>query len=288
MTVDPSPASGFSRVLQGQELSTLRGAFTGSNESESLEKPLLWNPSVDEEKLGLVSASRRYGTEKCLPVGRPESSFTDLLSGFGSQVNASRGFCMPPGDQSVSKQQPQQEHDAKFSWLGNNWSTIPPGFSLNLMDSGLKNPGFREFSLTSDLRGESQQTSWLMPPPVSPYLQMSTAQSREIMPKSVFMQQQDAVKPKESNCKLFGIPLISKSATESDQPKGSKMVDNLFATSEQEKQFQSFQHSARDRESKSGSTRSCTKVIYHLPTALYINSFIFHGIKICDFSVLGS
>lgn len=141
MTVDPSPASGFSRVLQGQELSTLRGTFAGSNESESLEKPLLWNPSVDEEKIDLVSASRRYGTEKWLPVGRPESSFTDLLSGFGSQNNASRGVCMPLGDQTVSKQQSQQEHDSKYSWMGNNWSTMPTGFSLNLMNSCLKNPG---------------------------------------------------------------------------------------------------------------------------------------------------
>ncbi|KAL8464399.1 hypothetical protein ACS0TY_034069 [Phlomoides rotata] len=291
MTVDPSPASGFSRVLQGQELSTLRGTFAGSNELESLEKPLLWNPMVDEEKIDLVSASRRYGTEKWLPVGRPESLFTDLLSGFGSQNNASRGFCMPPGDQTVSKQQSQQE----LNWIGNNWSTVPSGFSLNLMDSGLKNPAqgtdtsqvrgdiqyglFREFSLTSDLGGECQQTNWLMPPPLSPYLQMSTAQSRELMPKSVFMQPHAAVKPKEGNCKLFGIPLISKSAsleasgpmqpgihslqspaTESDQQKGSKMVDNPLATDEQEKQFQPFQHSAKDRESKSGSMRSCTKV----------------------------
>ncbi|KAL0342267.1 UNVERIFIED_CONTAM: Auxin response factor 2A [Sesamum calycinum] len=307
MAVDPSPASGFPRVLQGQELSTLRGTFAESNESESSEKPLLWNPSLDSEKID-VSASRRFGSDKWLPIGRPESSFTDLLSGFGSQNNSSNDFCMSPVDQVVSKRQ-AQEHEAKFSLIGNTWSIMPSGLSLNLMDSGLKTHGqgvdssyqrhgdaryaaFREFSLIPDPRGDNQQGNWLMPPPISPYLQMPPSQSRELMPKSVFAQPHDTMKPKEGNCKLFGIPLISNSASlepavshrtamtepaghvqhglrshqslaiESDQSKGSKVVDNPVATTEQEKQFQTFHPVARDRESKghSGSTRSCTKV----------------------------
>ncbi|KAL0429668.1 UNVERIFIED_CONTAM: Auxin response factor 2B [Sesamum radiatum] len=54
MTVDPSPASGFPRVLQGQEVSTLRGSFAESNDSDSFEKPLLWNPSLDDGRSTLL------------------------------------------------------------------------------------------------------------------------------------------------------------------------------------------------------------------------------------------
>ncbi|KAL8042772.1 hypothetical protein ABFX02_09G074700 [Erythranthe guttata] len=298
MTVDPSPANGFQRVLQGQELSTLRGTFAESNESEASEKPLLWNPSLDEDKIDALSASKRYMPDKWLPIGRPESSFTDLLSGFGSQISGSRDFCMPPGDEAVSKRQRQdQQHEAKFSFIGNNnnWSIMPSGLSLNLMDSSQGQGttdvryggGFREYSLMPDSRGgDNQQRNWLMPPPISPYLQMGPAQPRELMPKSAFMQQQpshDSMKPKEGNCKLFGIPLRSSSnsasldqtlsqrtamierashmqlglhshqspAIESDQSKGSKMVDSPVATSEQDKPVTKVH---------SGSTRSCTKV----------------------------
>ncbi|PIM99923.1 hypothetical protein CDL12_27575 [Handroanthus impetiginosus] len=312
MTVDPSPPNGFQRVLQGQELSTLRGTFAESNESESSDKPLLWNSSLDDEKMDVVSASRRYGSDKWFPVGRPESSFTDLLSGFGSQINVSRDFCMAPGDQAISKRQ-AQEHDAKFSLIGNTWSMMPSSLSLNLMDSNLKTHGqgtnssyhtcgdvrygaIRDFPLIPGPRGDNQQANWLMPPPISPYLQMTTAQSREQMPKPVFAQPHDVMKPKEGNCKLFGIPLRSNSASleptlsqktaliepsghmqhgmqshqspaiesdqKSDQSKGSKVVDNPVVNSEHEKQVQSFHPIGRDRESKgpSGSTRSCTKV----------------------------
>ncbi|XP_057791481.1 auxin response factor 2A-like [Salvia miltiorrhiza] len=291
MTTDPSTADGFPRVLQGQELATLRATFAESNESESTEKPIKWNPSLDEEKNDVGSASKRYGSEKWLPLGRAETSFTDLLSGFGSQLHAPRDFCMPHGDQAIPKRF-AQEHDTKFSMIGNIWSTMPSGLSLNLMDSGLKTPSqgtdtacqthgdaryaFREFSMTSDHRGDNQQANWLMPPPVSPYRQMQSPDSRELIPRPGFVQPQDTNKPKEGNCKLFGIPLmIEPSAhmqnqmnfhqfpvTDSDQSKGSKVADNPSATSEQEKQIQSFHPTARDRESKahSGSIRSCTKV----------------------------
>nr|ANI70177.1 auxin response factor ARF5 [Salvia miltiorrhiza] len=291
MTTDPSTADGFPRVLQGQELATLRATFAESNESESTEKPIKWNPSLDEEKNDVGSASKRYGSEKWLPLGRAETSFTDLLSGFGSQLHAPRDFCMPHGDQAIPKRL-AQEHDTKFSMIGNIWSTMPSGLSLNLMDSGLKTPSqgtdttcqthgdtryaFREFSMTSDHRGDNQQANWLMPPPVSPYRQMQSPDSREMIPRPGFVQPQDTNKPKEGNCKLFGIPLtIEPSAhmqnrmnfhqfpvTDSDQSKGSKVADNPLATSEQEKQIQSFHPTARDRESKahSGSIRSCTKV----------------------------
>ncbi|KAH6829425.1 auxin response factor 2 [Perilla frutescens var. hirtella] len=308
MSVDPAPANnGFPRVLQGQESSTLRGPFSESNELDSSEKPYLWKPSLDDEKID-VSASRRYGSDNWSPLGRPESSFTDLLSGFGSKMNSPHDFSMPLSKQAIPKRQ-TQECDPKFSLMGNIWSLMPSGLSLNLMDSSTKNHmqgadasymargdgrhgAFGDFSMITDPRGDNQRTNWPMPPPVSTYLQMRPSQSRELMPRSVFAQQHDAMKPKEGNCKLFGIPLISNSAPQepeishrnvtgftqnslhshqfaaiefdqrSDLSKGAKVEDHGIAASEPENQFQSVPPSATDRESKghSGSTRSCTKV----------------------------
>lgn len=311
MVVDHSPASGFTRVFQGQESLTLRGSFVECNETNSSEKPFLWNPSLDDDKID-VSVSRRYEPHKWLPLGRPESSFTDLLSGFGSKMNSPRDFSSSLGDQGVSKR-PKQGHEAKYSLNEDIWSMMPMGLSLNLMDSSSKSNlqgadtsyqprgdvrygSFGEFSMIPDPRVQNSQPNWFKPPSVSPYLQIPHPRSREVLLKSVFEQQHDITKPKEGNCKLFGIPLISNSAPsdssfshrnsmiessgcmqnvvhshqspaiESDQrsdiSKGSKVMSYPVATSEQENQFQSSPSFPRDKESKghSGSTRSCTKV----------------------------
>ncbi|KAL8478371.1 hypothetical protein ACS0TY_030328 [Phlomoides rotata] len=310
MPVDPSPANGFPRVLQGQDLPTFRGTFAESNELDSSEKPLLWKPSLDDVKID-VPASKRYDSDHWLPLGRPEPSFTDLLSGFGSKMNAACDSSMPLGDQAIYKQQ-TQEHEAKFSLMGNIWSLKPPGLSLNIMDSSFRSHvqgadtsyqargdvrygAFGGFSMVPDPRGDNQQANWLMPPPLSTYLQPS--QSRELMPKSVLAQRLESMKPKEGNCKLFGIPLISSTAPSeptfshrnvmiepssymqnvvhshqypasidfdqrSDLSKGSSAADHAVAHSEQENHSQIFPSSVVDRENKShsGSTRSCTKV----------------------------
>lgn len=315
MSIDPSPASGLSRVLQGQESSTLRGTVAESNESESSEKPAVWVPSLDDEKMD-ISASRRYGSERWLPLSRPESSFTDLLSGFGHQMNSSSDFCITSGDPTAvtgsSMKRQLQDHEGKFNLLGNAWSLMPSGLSLNLMDSSTKTygqgndtsyqsrgdaryNGYKEYCLISGSRLDNQQPNWLMPPPMSSYLQLS-ANSREIMQNHTLAQQHENVKPKEGNCKLFGIPLISNSAgmepvlshknrmidsagqstprvqshpspafeldKRAEQHKVLKLVDNPMSTNEQEKPSQSIHQVSRDRDSKAygGSTRSCTKV----------------------------
>ncbi|XP_059287183.1 auxin response factor 2B [Lycium ferocissimum] len=310
VTVDPSQASGFSRVLQGQEISTLRGSFVENNESDSSEKPIVWPPALDDEKADVHSASRRCLSDKWLPLGRPESSFTDLLSGFGVQASSSHGFHLLSGGQTASaslvKRQALDEND--FSLLGKQWSLAPSGLSLNLMDSGLKGAdnlyhmrgtsrcnGFNEYPTLPGHRIDNQQGNRLMPQSMLPYIQMS-AHSGEMMPKPMASLQPEAVKPKEGNCKLFGIPLVSKSAsidpvmlrenspidsasnmhcgvhpyqfpvTESDQrseqSKGSKLLDYGITISDQEEQFQTSHPGARDREGKGlvNSTRSCTKV----------------------------
>ncbi|XP_059643079.1 auxin response factor 2B-like [Cornus florida] len=315
VTVDPLPASAFARVLHGREPSNLRGTFVESNESDSTEKPIAWPPSLDDEKIDMVSASQKYASRKWLPFMRPESTFTDLLSGFGTQTNSSHECTTPSVDQnavaanSMKLNLPDQE--GKFNLLGSPWSIMPPGLSLNLLDSSMETPvrgsdipyntredvnygSFSEYSILPGHRVEHQQGNWLMPPPHPSYIQMPV-QSREVMPKSMLVQQHEAMKPKDGNCKLFGIPLISnpasaelglphRNATEpaghmhlvppphqscaldsdqrSEQSKGSKLTDNLLASGEQEKPSQNCQPPVIDRQVKfqGGSTRSCTKV----------------------------
>ncbi|KAK3042499.1 hypothetical protein RJ639_000223 [Escallonia herrerae] len=312
VAVDPSPASGFQRVLQGQELSTLQGNFAESNESDSSDRPLVWPPSADDEKID-VSGSRRYGADKWLPLARTESSFTDLLSGFGTQSNSFHEFCAPSGCQtahatnSVKLQLSDQE--GNYNLLSSPWSMMTPNLSLNFLNPSVKPHvqgsdipfptrgdfrygGFGEYPMHPGQRGEHQQGKWLMPPPLPSYSQMHD-HSREPLPKPFLVQQHEAVKPKDGNCKLFGIPLISNpvpveptvshrntpiepagdihlgmhshqsSAFESDQKseqsKGSKVADNPV---EQERPCQKSQSLVRDGQGKvnGGSARSCTKV----------------------------
>ncbi|KAM7483504.1 hypothetical protein LguiB_008087 [Lonicera macranthoides] len=141
VAADPLPASAFSRVLQGQESSILRGAFAESNESDSSDKPIVWPTPADDDKIDVISASQRYGSEKWLPSGRTEASFTDLLSGFGTQSNSSNEFYTPGGQNTVTTstmktQLPDQE--GKFSLLPSPWSVMPSNLSLNLLDSSVK------------------------------------------------------------------------------------------------------------------------------------------------------
>ncbi|CAA2964699.1 dynamin ARC5 isoform X1 [Olea europaea subsp. europaea] len=97
ITVDSSAASGFPRVLQELEFSTLRGTFVESYESDSSKKPMTWRPSSDDQNV-IVSMTRNHGSDKRFPLGRQELSFTDLLSGFMALINFSYDFYVPSGD----------------------------------------------------------------------------------------------------------------------------------------------------------------------------------------------
>lgn len=127
-----------------------------------------------------------------------------------------------------------------------------------------------------------------MPPPGSSSFE-NIANSREIAMRQIRMEQEPTVKPKDGNCKLFGIPLIGSPAAQvtsvSDEPatllppmlkdvhnvesdrnsqqsKGSKPIDSSPAGNEKEKKMQSSQSLPHDSQTKNhvGSSRSCTKV----------------------------
>lgn len=292
MTIDPLQSSGYTRVLQGQELSTLRGTLAESNESDSTEKQVVWPAPMDDDK-GVVSASHGYGSEKW-----PESTFTDLLSGFGTQSN-SHEFCTSSVDQSPasinSMKLNLQNQEGKFSYSATNWPVMPSALSLNLLESTMKAPaqgsnipyqprdarygGFGEYAMLNGQKSEYPQGNWFMPPPLPSYLQM---------PRPVLVQQRDAVKPHDGNCKLFGIhlnpnpvivrppmsnnmanlspnsqqPRATESVQSSEQMKCTKAPDHPIPSSEQEKANQLCQAIIKDGQGKvhGGTTRSCTKV----------------------------
>ncbi|KAK6275843.1 hypothetical protein POUND7_005552 [Theobroma cacao] len=310
VTVDPSPGSGFSRVLQGQEFSTLRGNFAESNESDTAEKSVIWPPSVDDEKIDVVSASRRFGSENWMSSGRHEPTYTDLLSGFGLNADSSHGYCPPLADQTLAAGNPIRKQLLDKEGKLGSWSLMPSGLSLKLVDNNAKPTlqgsdmpyqargngrfsGFGEYPILQGHRIEPSHGNWLMPPPTSSHFE-SPAHSRDLISKTSSVQEHEAGKSREGNCKLFGIPLISNSvssesavshinvlnkpvnhmqpsshqvrAFESDQKfeksKVSQLPEDLSAFNEQDKTFQLGQPHTREIQSKlpSVSTRSCTKV----------------------------
>ncbi|KAM5571544.1 auxin response factor 2 [Rosa sericea] len=299
VTVDPVlKGGGYSRVLQGQEFSTLRGNFVES-ESDTAEKSTAWPASVDDERIDAVSGSRRYGSsaDNWMPSGRHEPTYTDLLSGFGTNGDASHGICQPFVDQAVASANSMRKHslDQEGKFNLNSWSMLPSSLSLGL-DSNQKGPignasyqaqqnvrygGLNDYSVSHGHIVEQPQGNWMMPPPPPSHFE-SQVNAREVMPKHMSLLKHEPVKPKDGSCKLFGIPLITPEtsshrtgmnesarhnqalALESDQKleksRGPKSVDNLLAVSESDKQT-SQQH-ARDVQGKTqgSSTRSCTKV----------------------------
>ncbi|KAL9993708.1 putative transcription factor ARF family [Helianthus debilis subsp. tardiflorus] len=274
---DPSPGSAFSRVLQGQDLSTLRATFVDNNESDSCDIPMRWTPSVttDDEKVDL-SISRCYGSDKLLPVGRTvESSFTDLLSGFGSTNGSLNEFSTPTSGKTNPWSVTLTPSNLSLGVLGSSIKT-------NLQSSQISYPITRDdrYSAFEDytLHPSQQHGKWLMPPPLPSYLQ-TLSHSSDVMQKSV--EQNESMRPKDGSCKIFGVPLAANrnasdvrqglqpqqyldfdSDLRSEQSKKSKPVSNLATGQEQEKEYQSFQSVVRDGHVKpqTASTRSCTKV----------------------------
>lgn len=314
VNVDPSSASGFSRVLQGQEFSTLRGNFAEreSNESDNAEKSVAWTPQIEDEKIDMVSCSRRYGSENWVQSGRQEPTYTDLLSGFGANADSSHGhgyntsFVDQPLPSASLARKSLMDQDGKFSFLSRPWPMMSPGLSLKLADSNSKVAGqggdvtyqvrgnvryggFGDYPMLQGHRIEQPHGNWLMPPPQSQF--ENPAHSREFMAKPALGQDNEAGKPKDGNCRLFGIPLnpgvleptvaqrntvndhaghshLQYHAFDSDQKSeqtksSSKMADDTVAINEQETPSQPSQPHTKETRNKphSSSARSCTKVI---------------------------
>lgn len=312
VVADPLPSIGFPRVLQVQEISTLGGNFAESIESDLSDKQVVWPHSTDDEKIDVVPTSQRFRSEKWSPLGRGESSFTDLLSGFGSQTNSSHDVVIPSNIQTTtaanSNKLQLHDEEGSFNFVSSRWPMMSSSLSLNLgSGSNGHSQGSDAYQTRRDARygnynncltqpGQTgDQNQGLMPPPQSYYPQIP-AHSREAMPNSSPVDH-EAIKPQDGNCKLFGIPLVSRTNTTeplvaqrntmieaagdmhlglkphrslifdsdkwSEQLKGAKVANDLTASDEQEKPLHSCQPTMKDGQSKvpGSSTRSCTKVI---------------------------
>ncbi|KAJ6889026.1 auxin response factor 2A-like isoform X2 [Populus alba x Populus x berolinensis] len=247
VTADPSSASGFPRVLRGQEFSTLRGNFAEGNESDAAEKSLMWPPSADDEKIDVLTSSRRFGSEWWISSARQEPTYTDLLSGFGANADSSHGFGAPFVDQTAGGANPMKKHlsdQGQFNLLASPWSIMSPGLSLKLSESNSRVPiqgssdvayqsrenirysAFSGYPMLHGQRVEQSHGNCMMPPPPSHF--DNHAHTRELIPKPKLVQEHDTGKSLDGNCKLFGIPLkISKPATP-EQAGPTNMVNELM------------------------------------------------------------
>ncbi|XP_056170339.1 auxin response factor 2 isoform X1 [Syzygium oleosum] len=306
VAADPLSSNGHSRVLQGPESSTLRGIAT-DNDFDAVEKSVMFPSSMEEEKIDMLSSSKRHGLESWMTSGRRGPTCADLLSGFGGDTDVSRGFSLSSEQSSAAN--PARKHlvdqERKFHIIGNSWSMIPSSLSLYLSESNRntslhgndmhsprgigKYSGLNEYPVVHGQRVEQPHQNWVMRPPTSPHFNFPHAS--ESISKSPLAQQHQAIKAKEGNCKLFGIPLVSnpvlpKSAVMTnvlmddrhspscqahgfplDQPteplNGANGGDDLVANElEKEKLFQNSQPHNRDVQHRvqGSSTRSCTKV----------------------------
>ncbi|QCD84958.1 auxin response factor 2B [Vigna unguiculata] len=306
VSVDPLPASGFQRVLQGQELSTLRVNFAESNESDTAEKSA-WSSAADDEKIDVVSTSRRYGSESWMSMGRHEPTYPDLLSGFG--VHGDQASHPSLVDQNGPVANLSRKHffdrEGKHNILS-PWPVVPSSLSLNLLDSNTKGSAhvgdttsqvrgrfgsaFGDYTVLHGHKVDHSHGNFLMPPPLS--TQYESPRSRELLPKPISGKPSEVSKPKDSDCKLFGISLLSSPIAldpsvsqrnvaieplghmhtthqhrtydndpKSENSRGLKPADGVLID-DHEKPTQTSQPHLKDVQPKSnsGSARSCTKV----------------------------
>ncbi|RDX78217.1 Auxin response factor 2, partial [Mucuna pruriens] len=311
VSVDPLPASGFQRVLQGQELSTLRGNFAESIDSDTAEKSVVWPPAADDEKIDVVSTSRRYGSESWMSMGRHEPTYPDLLSGFGAHGDQSShtSFVDQIGPVANLSRKHLLDREGKHNVPSSLWPVVPSSLSLNFLDSNTKgsaqggdttyqvrgnlrySSAFGEYPVLHGHKVEHSHGNFLMPPP--PSTQYESPRSRELLPKPISGKPCEVSKPKDSDCKLFGISLLSspialepslsqrnvasepvghmhmtshqqrtfENDQKSEHSRGTKLADGLL-NDDHEKLLQTSQSHLKDVQPKShsGSARSCTKV----------------------------
>ncbi|KAK1259240.1 Auxin response factor 23 [Acorus gramineus] len=236
VTVDPSEAhgiGGYSRVLQGQEITTLRSNLADSTESDTAHKSVMWPPSHDEDKIDVVSGQRKLGQENWMPSMRPERTYADMLSGFRVPTDF-HGFRSSSTDQAIDDANHLKNHfqdrEGKFNLLGGPWSMMSPSPTLNMMESSLKVSshanemtyqksgsfsfgGLNCYSSPGGFGVEQHRGNWLTPLLPPSHLENSL-HPRVVKPQPSVLHssplQMETLKPKGTgNCKIFGIHLDS-------------------------------------------------------------------------------
>ncbi|WOL01764.1 auxin response factor 23-like isoform X1 [Canna indica] len=245
VTADPSQTQGVQRVLQGQEVTTLRSSFADSSESEKAPKPMMW-PTHDEEKNN-VSAQRRLGSESWMHINRHEQSYTEMLSGFrphDSGAFRSAYFEQTSGDKNLLKPH-FQDQEAKHNYSPGSWSLMPPNSNYSIGDCNLKatalvgdlsyqKAGIYRYGVSgcyNDLHGsggDQHSANWLAN--LLPDSRVDNRQQHRVMkPQPMVPSQSDAMKPKgSSGCKLFGFHLNSNPVTTESVVPQSNSADILM------------------------------------------------------------
>ncbi|KAF8390737.1 hypothetical protein HHK36_025264 [Tetracentron sinense] len=224
VTVDPSLVNGFSRVLQGQEISTLRGTFPENNESDTAQKLSMWPPSRDDGQIDMFSAQRRFGPENWVHRVRHEATYTDLLSGFGTPNDSSPDFFPSFVNQTTDDADHAKKHfqdqEGKMNLLAGPWSMMPSSHLLNMKvpaqggeipyqtPGNVKYGGSSGYSMLHGPRVEQHSGNWLMPLVPPSHLE-NLPHPRGLRPQPASVPLSEAVKSKgDGHCKLFGISLF--------------------------------------------------------------------------------
>ena len=164
------PSSPDSSVLTREGSSKIA---TGTSDPSRVEASIVRAPFAE-----INNESDSCDNRSTLPYPRPtnESSFTDLLSAFGSHNN------------SIA---------TEFS---NPWSKIPSNLPLNLLGSTMKGVDvpFSSYSI-------HRNPKWMMPPPLPSYLHIPS-HSTDVITKPP-LSQNEVKKPQDGSCKIFGVPL---------------------------------------------------------------------------------
>ncbi|CAH8382835.1 unnamed protein product [Eruca vesicaria subsp. sativa] len=217
----PLPTSGLSRrVLQGQEYSSLRTKHAESVECDAPESSVVWQSSADDDKVDVDS--RRY--ENWMSSGK-KANYTDLLSGFGANVDPSYCRYIPFHDYSSSPSAAAKKNlsdqDGKFDYLASQWQMMNSGLPMKLNESpnipsasdvsfqGQGNAKYGDYPVLQAAGG-----NWPIRPCALNYFEgalhaQTQAQAREHVTKQPVMVQEETAKTGDGNCRLFGIPLVN-------------------------------------------------------------------------------
>ncbi|KAJ9709995.1 hypothetical protein PVL29_001460 [Vitis rotundifolia] len=256
VTIDHSPGSGFSRALQGQEISTLSGIFMENNDLVTTQKSIVQPRSQVVDQMDSASTKRSF-TNPMVPQPRQGVQCANLISGPQSMMHSSTMLNM--------------ESNVKLSEGAKGKSYPTPAI--------VRYSGFSGYGGLHDPGAEQCPGNWLLP--LLPHSYSETSPHlMGLKPQPLYVQEEVVKSKGDGNCKLFGISLMSKPvanpmhrpqgetqltmenpARHPEQSKSSKYME--IGGFEHEKPFQALeQQLSRDDQSKlhSSSTRSCIKV----------------------------
>ncbi|KAF8040965.1 hypothetical protein BT93_B3013 [Corymbia citriodora subsp. variegata] len=300
ISTDPPADIGFTKALQGQEFSTLKGSVALNNDLENAEMP-----DARCEFPGDNPKSMHFGQRKCrpntwVPQTMPEATLTDPMSDSGT-FHHQHGFFSPflRWDSEITNQgKKQNSAEETKTDLITSFGSVRQGPSLNMLGSGT----------VASLEIESRQLQSLSNVKGDTRREINSGNYFFPMLSPSFAQQESIKSNGNGSCKLFGISLTSGPvATESDNRhmhgsqkqvlqsnladdsgpnslgspiKCLKIAPSMKAYGEQGRAFPSSEQPVADVEGKhqAASTRSCIKVHKQgIPVGRSVDLSRFHG-----------